>query len=349
MREDLARKRKNERFSWKWNCKNGIISLFSSNFSSSTNDGIEPRLSDEVLKPLYYIISDVHSDEVDATIASVDDASVERKGKVEETFQQIGPATMRSIALRYSREISSGSKKNWDFKSLLSRFTSSTTINEIETDEMSTIRQLSEPRNTSFDEKASPTTEKTSISQLHKGYHFLRKLRCIFTCFSVKKIDSHLYAEKVLEVNQNAPSKMEVQDFNPDDAEAPRIHAMGVSFAHPVYTGKCHVPADEKNTNTTNCFWAKLESGLSIEIDDYTLPRTKTIVEISTAASWGSGDSSSLYPTDEQSSSGMNLYHGSFDSDVDTPFDEIRADMILPCAHQKQKQRVPHDQDLNCE
>lgn len=308
MREELELK--SERISRKRDGEKRLISLLLSCFSSSDDDDdFDRSTKDEVLKPLYYIVGDFNSEQMEATVDSIDDDSIDKKAKPDNNFQQTRP--------RFFRGILRGFKKMSEVEIASDRLASSPRIND--TDERATNRPLG---------RTDKAFKKASTSRY--GYQVSRILRLPFLCSSMntKKHDSHSFSTKSAQNDQNSQLEMNVEKIGSDDTSSLGSTALGVTFAHPVYTGKCHLLMEEANEDTTNYLWTKMKTGLSVEIDDYTLPPTKTVVETATAVSWGSGGSSLLYPTDEGSDEEGIFYYGSFDSDV-VPFDEIFTDTIF--------------------
>jgi hypothetical protein len=308
MREELELK--SERIGRKRDGEKRLISLLLSCFSSSNDEAdFDRSTKDEVLKPLYYIVGDFNSEQMEATVDSIDDESIDKKAKPDKNSQQTRSQFFRGI-LR-------GFKINREVEIACDRLASSSRIND--TDERPTSRR---PDRT---EKA---FKKPSTSRY--GYQVFRILRLPFLCSSTntKKHDSRSFSTKSAQNDQNSQPEMKVEKIGSDDTSSLGSTALGVTFAHPVYTGKCHLLMEEANEDTTNYLWTKMKSGISVEIDDYTLPPTKTIVETARAESWGSGGSSLLYPTDEGSDEEETFYYGSFDSDV-VPFDEIFTDTIF--------------------
>jgi hypothetical protein len=314
MREEFELK--SDRISRKKDGENRLISLLLSCFSSSDDDDdFDRSTKDEVLKPLYYIVGDFDSEQMEATVESIDDESIDKKAKPDKKLPRRSDFRRR----RFFGGILCGFKKIMEVEIASNRLASSTRINDTKTNERATNRRL---------DKTEKAFMKPSTSRY--GYQVSRILRLPFLCLSTntKKHDSHSLSTKSAQNDQNSQLEMKVEKTGSDDSSFLRSTALGVTFAHPVYTGKCHLLIDEANADTTNYLWTKLKTGFSVEIDDYTLPPTKTIVETATSESWGSGGSSSLYPTDEQSNEEGNFYYGSFDSDV-VPFDEIFTDTIF--------------------
>ena len=326
--KDVSRPKRRSRISWKNNCEEGIISRFSSCFSLSHDDEFGPTSSDEVLKPLYFIIRDLSPEIMDATVVSVDDTPIHGKENTQKNFRKISPGKMKFRISRFFRNIFAGFKKNGNSKSLSLRFTRSNKSNKKDSDKMVANHHLSEMEHSSFNKNGTPTTKENPISQIHEDHHHPRhKLRYRFSNFSkldFRKLFSRPFTEKVTRDHQDFRSEREVQNSIVDDTEALQPCPLGVSFAHPVYIGKCHMLEDDASTKISASCCTKTETDSPMDNHGYTLPPTKTTVEISRSPSWGSGCCSSLYPTDEQSSSDTDFNHSTFDSDDSTPFGDLR-------------------------
>lgn len=298
----------------KWNWINGkkdggkiSVPLLLSCFSSSSDEDFERNTKDEVLKPLYYIVGDINSELMEATVESIDDESIDRKTKVDKRFRQSQPRRVDNIFSRFLTGILNRSEKN----------------REIKTTYVGLARRMNETeRNDSVTNEQRETKEKLSLKKASAyGYRVSHILRLPILYLSSRCKKNH--APKSEHLAPSAQLEIYEQNADSDDASMLRPASLGVTFAHPAYTGKCRLLADDARLESTNLLWTKMKTDKSIETDDYTLPPTKKFVETTTAESWGSVGSSSLYPTDEQSHDDGNIYYGSFDSDIDIPFDEI--------------------------
>lgn len=226
---------------------------------------------------------------------------------------------------RFISGIVGGLKKSREIEIASVRFASSTPMNKTESNERGTNRQAR------FKGKTAPekpsTSEEKKVLLVRYGCGLSRIIRVPLLRSSssrrTKKQVSRSFSTKLAQNDKNQLLKMKGGTNDSDDTSSIGPTVLGVTFAHPVYTGKCQMLFEDENPDTSTYLWSKIRTDSSVETDDYTLPTRKTIVEIATAESWGSVGSSSLYPTDEQSDEDGNFHYGGFDSGVNIPFDEI--------------------------
>lgn len=300
----------------------------------------ERSTKDEVLKPLYHIVGDIDSEQLEPTVESIDDASVDQKRETNKTCQQqrrtdfLRSRSFRGILCRLKkiREGETGSV----------RIANSTRMNENEGNERTIHRRLG----------------RMELKGLKKPRNlrlpFLPSSRCRSP--PIKNNSSEFSCTSIEQNDENTQDEADEETTDSDYRALNRPTTLGVKFAHPVYTGKRHLVMNEDNRGSSNEPWNKSESHLlDVDVDDRTLPPPhllfevdddtlppphlflevddrgtlpprNAIVETAKAERRGSGTSSSLYPTDEQSIEDENFYYGGFDSDVDIPFDEIFTD-----------------------
>eukprot|EP00536_Pseudo-nitzschia_multiseries_P014599 jgi/Psemu1/39384/gm1.39384_g len=314
-----------------WLRSKKVISMFLSRFSSSSSP--ETTDQDEVLKPLYYIVGDSSSEQMEATVQSIDDQSKERN--------EIDDALSRQVRLNtqfypFSNVRPDGSTESLDGtivpeerfgKDKPAPFGSGDAANG--RDKIGSIEKASnrEPKR-----RALSKLHSSSIFVGLKSSNCRRKLRRFFKRAFVRRSNSHCkkydspscsiecYIEDSSgDLATQQDTKEETLDS--DDTSLPTT-VLGVTFAHPVYTGDCNVLVHNANSGIETELWGKMEKLFFAEVDDCNLPPTKTVVETGLVESWGSVGSSSMYPTDEQSVEEDFFYSSSFDSDVDIPFDE---------------------------
>ena len=273
-----------------WLHEKRLISLFSSCFSSS--DDFESR--DEVLKPLYYIAGDSSSEQMEATVESVDDESNERHETIDKPFQRTRPQRIVVLLSRFSRGVLCGFKKNRDGETASVRIRSSTIMDEIdislEVSHDDRITQL-EMKVENIDPDDISCLEYTALGVTfpHPVYTYRCRLPMVGTN---QDTQNDLWTE--METNFS----LEFDDYT--------------------------LPPTQTVVKTATAeSWGSIGSSSL-----YPLPPTQTVVETATAESWGSIESSSFYPTDEQSNE-EGFFHTSFDSDIDIPFDEIFTDKSL--------------------
>ncbi len=288
------------------------LSLLFSCFSSSDDDDadVERSSKDEVLKPLYYIVGDINSEQMEQTVQSMDDESIDKKARANKTVQSIDGESI---------DKKGRAGKTFLLADFLSRWFRGRRGKSRKTDNVGLATRMNETESDDGTSNGRPTKKKL----LKKSFtHRILRLPA-FLHFSKrnKKHDS-----QAMNITQSISEEVEEKTESGDTSSVLQPSALGVTFAHPAYTGKCHFLTEAARLDTTNHLWTQMKTNQvddrKVDDDDYTLPPTKTIVETTTAETWGSFDSASFYPTDEQSREG-SVYYGSFDSDIDIPFDEI--------------------------
>ncbi len=301
MKEKSEQIRKDDRASEKKHGEKRLVSLFLSCFSSSDDDEFDQSTKDEVLKPLYYIVGDVDSEQMEQTVQSMDDESTDKKSREKKRIRLAKQPRLSEVFTRLF-----GGRRGRSRKSEKASVGLATRMNETQSDSETT----NESPNTTEKKMSSKSWSK------RKQTHSILRLP-----FLLRRTNKHnASTTKILRNTLSEDFVINEEITNSDDTSQSQPTNLGVTFAHPAYTGKCTFLTEDARLETTNHLWSKMKTNAELD-DDYIVPSTKTLVETTTAESWGSVDSS-FYPTDEQSHE-ENVYYGSFDSDIDIPFDEI--------------------------
>ena len=289
-----------------------LVSLLMSCFSSSDDDDVERSSKDEVLKPLYYIVGDINSEQMEQTVQSMDDELIDQKTRADKTVQSIDGESMDKKARTL---------KTFPRADFLSRWIRGRGGKSRKTDNVGLATRMNETE--SDDGRSNITEKKTPKKSFTRTHRILRLPAFLHLSKRNKKHDS-----QAMNITQSISEEVELNEEKTESVDTLSVlqpSALGVTFAHPAYTGKCRFLTEAARLDTTNHLWTQMKTNQVDDRkvdDDYTLLPTKTIVETTTAESWGSFDSPSFYPTDEQSRE-ESIYYGSFDSDIDIPFDEI--------------------------
>jgi len=320
-----------------WLQRKKIISIFLSRFSSSNSS--ESTDQDEVLKPLYYIVGDSSSEEMEATVHSVDDQSKERNEEDKSSHQT---RLLGCMDFRFSRFLKvdlNNSRKSREGETVSEKRygkDGSTPFQTRNSTSMNEIYDVEKHSNHSLKRMVVAMLNSLSISERMKSSGYRRKLRRIFKFSFVRRSTKHHTkgdspSDSVKHANDDHISQLETKEENSesDDESLIQTTVLGVTFAHPVYTGRCNLLVHNVNPDIGNDLWKNMETNFSVEGEYYDLPFiTKTVIETAAAESWGSISSSSLYPTDEQSVEDDFFLCNRFDSDVDIPFDETFTENI---------------------
>lgn len=288
-----------------WINEKQLISVFLSCFSSSDNLGSR----DEVLKPLYYIVDECSSEQMGATIESAyDDESQQINEEVDESCKRTQIRRVEKNRSRLSGLLICDLRKARGTETSSLRIGSTASMDEIDINDRWKSRL------------SGGTKKKVLDTILHFRCHVIKKMRIPSLCTirDHNRIDSPSSSLNV-PYHENV-TQIEKERESGDSDVVSCLTNLGISFPHPVYTRRCRLLVANRDDMTD--LWSETETDYSLEGDNFTLPPTKTIVEIATTGSWGSYASSSHYPTDEQNSISEN-FECSLDSDDDVPFDEV--------------------------
>mmetsp|Transcript_15347 Transcript_15347/g.17255 ORF Transcript_15347/g.17255 Transcript_15347/m.17255 type:complete len:362 (+) Transcript_15347:1904-2989(+) len=288
-----------------WIKEKQLISVFLSCFSSSDN----LRSRDEILKPLYYIVDECSSEQMEATIESVyDDESKQINEEFDERCKRTQIRRVEKYRSRLFGLLICNLRKARGTETSSLRIGSTASMDEIDI-------------NDRWKSRLSGRTKKKILdTMLHFRCRLIKKRRIPSLCTirDHDRIDPPSSSLNVQYDENITQIENELESVDSDVASC--LKNLGISFPHPVYTRRCRLLVVNQDDMTD--LWSETETDYSLEGDNFTLPPTKTIVETATAGSWGSYASSSHYPTDEQNSDGEN-FECSFDSDDDVPFDEV--------------------------
>lgn len=310
-----------------WNNEMRLIDMILSFFSSS--DDFES--TDEILKPLYYIVDAGSSEQMEATtIESVDDESKKENVEVgDESCKHKHKQLRRVDALRsrLSKYLLCDLRRVHGNETSSLRIESTTSMDEIDTNDIWESRISDKTKKVIYD------TILHSAKRNSLGIRFqcrrIKKIRIPFLCpfRDYDRVDSLSPSFNISHDDNTTQIERGLCSVYSDDVLPchRKSKTLGTSFPHPAYTRRCCLLHGGVNRDAVTDLWTEMETNYSLEGENFTLPPMKTVVETVTARSWGSNASSSHYPTDEQSSDG-DSFDCSFDSGADIPFDEIFSD-----------------------
>ena len=262
-----------------------LISVLSSWLSLSINDALGSGTGNEVLKPLYGIVGDLDSEQMEPTVESTDDTSTDKTVYIEKVVAQ----PIRQSNFRRSRFLGI-QKKSKDESG------SAWLMNASRAEDDKSIgtksNRPSKPIKNAVLKKFSISCKKKRFQTCHgEQVSPILRLPFFYPCPCVKINDSDTFSE-IAQHHGNSTLEMEGDDHDSSSAVL-----LGVAFAHPVYTGKRNLLVDEIIPDTSNYMSTKIITDYSLEADDTTLSPMETIVQAATVESWGSLNSSSPYPT----------------------------------------------------
>jgi len=263
-----------------------LISVLSSWLSLSINDALGSGTGNEVLKPLYGIVGDLDSEQMEPTVESTDDTSEDETARIEKVVA--GPT--RESTFRRSRFLSI-QKKSKDESG------SAWLVNASRAEDGESIGTKSNRPSKAI---KNAVLKKLSISCKKKRFQTchgeqvspILRLPFFYPCPCVKINDSDTFSE-IAQHDGNSTLEMEGEDHDSSNTVL-----LGVAFAHPVYTGKRNLLMDEIIPDTSIYMSTKIKTDYSLEADGTTLSPMETIVQAATVESWDSLNSSSPYPTD---------------------------------------------------
>mmetsp|Transcript_6934 Transcript_6934/g.20059 ORF Transcript_6934/g.20059 Transcript_6934/m.20059 type:complete len:348 (+) Transcript_6934:80-1123(+) len=308
-----------------WLRSKKVISSFLSRFSSSRSP--ESTDQDEVLKPLYYIAGDSRSVQMEATVQTFDDQSKDRNEIDDGYSQQARLNAQFSLLSNVRSDSSFNSLDGTIFPEHMYgrdnpiRFgpEKPTFATEIGVE----MAENHQPKGRALSKLYSPSIlagMKSSGCRLRLRRFFKRTFMRRPNRQSKKCVSPSCSMEDSF-CDLTTRNETKEDTIDSDDKSLPTT-VLGVTYAHPVYTGECNVLLHNAKSGIEAALWSKMDRSFFAEVDACNLPPTKTIVETGVAESWRSVSSSSMYPTDEQSVEQDFFYSSSFDSDVDIPFDE---------------------------
>lgn len=311
--------------------KTGLLSQLQAGLCQSTDF----QSVQELEKPLYYILEEVGAEEMSKK-------SIKSKKKVAKFQGKGSQQRFRNLLHRLSWLLTYPSNKRFGSESISLHVDTSVSADGTETNEKlktGPSESVSHPMIASHQFPGKNSYGSDLLSRVVCDKHpsgipplYPSKVQTIDELVS--------FSQRSLSEGYSSQFETERRDLTVSERSSSQTGCLGVSYPHPAYIEKCLLFLARKSATRDQHYrtlWEGLETGLT-DGDDFTLPPTRTEVEIARADSWGSEgeiatlDSwgckeSSISPGDKQSNQ-EDLLSGSVTFRDEFPFDELATDNV---------------------